>query len=337
VYQNITLYQLAINVLNDTGFKYWIDRELDQEKYRIPFPYFEPGTKKRECLRLIAEASLSQAYVSRNDEIRIEGPSYLATQTNVKQDIAKSRYISKDNQTQFQKIANYVEVTTQPLTSEEVKDVYTSDEKNPETISAGQTKIISVEYSSKPVIDAAVVLVNATSAEIKIIKYYAWGADITVYSANNDTFTIKVTGKPLKVTGSQKVSDFDRISVKSFGKMPYPFAKNHLIQTEVMAKAIVAKCLELSKEVRADAEINFQGNPALELGDLVRTPDTKSRPTFYITSQNISWDGGLVGGCSFKGRRAPSRCLTWDEFDEMRLTWDEFDAKKLTWDQWEVY
>lgn len=332
VYENISLYQLAVNVLNDKGYKYWVDPEL--KNYIVPKAYFDNLTH-RECIRLIAEASISQAYVSRDDEIRIEGPSYLESQSSVKQDITKSNYITKDNPANYKELANYITINTQPLVPGEVDEVYKTDDDTPESIGADQTITINVEYTGKPVVDALATLVNATTAEITDVKYYAWGADITIYSISADTFTITVTGKVLEVAGTQKITAQDITSIKHYGKMPYEFADNPLIQTVEMAKAVAEKCLSLSKDARHDLTMEWQGNPALTLGDLIRTPDTKIRPQFYLISQNISWDGGLT--CTLKGKKAVSKGLIWNDLDDQRWTWNDLNGKKLIWDQLEVY
>lgn len=298
VYQNISLYQLAVNVLSSTGYQYWIDTEL--QNYIIPYAYFDSLTC-RECLRLIAEASLSQVYVSRDDVIRVEGPSFLASKSTICHDISTDNYLTKDNPANYSEIANYVKLITQPLTPvEKAKEVYKSDEA--ESIRAGETKTITVTYSSKPVIEAVATLTDATAATITDVTYYAWGADITVHSLTADTFTIVVTGKPLSVMNSKEIVAKDTSSIKRFGKMMYEFSDNPLIQTATMGQAIADKCLELSKDARNDLDMEWQGNPALELGDIIQTPDSKTKALFYVISQNFEWDGGLT--CTIKGKKA---------------------------------
>lgn len=297
VYQNISLYQLAVNVLSGTGYQYWVDPEL--QKYIIPYAYFESLTC-RECLRLIAEASLSQVYVSRDDVIRLEGPSYLASKTMICQDIHKYNYFTKNNPANYGQIANYVKLITQPLTPvAKAEEIYKSDEA--ESIKAGETKTITVSFSNEPVIEATAVLTDNTAATILDATYYAWGADLTIHSLTDDTFTIVVTGRPLSVTTSKEIVAKDISSIKRFGTMLYEFSDNQLIQTVTMGQAIADKCLELSKDTRNDLEMEWQGNPALELGDIIQVPDSQSKASFYVISQNFQWDGGLT--CTLKGKR----------------------------------
>ncbi|OCL26315.1 hypothetical protein U472_09915 [Orenia metallireducens] len=77
VYQNITLYKLALIVFDDADIEadeYWIDTEL--QEFVIPWGYFQP-VSHREALRQIAEACGGQVYCDRKNVIRVEGPSFI--------------------------------------------------------------------------------------------------------------------------------------------------------------------------------------------------------------------------------------------------------------------
>lgn len=329
VYQNVTLYQMAFEVLNSTGFDYYIDEEL--KSYLIPNAYLNDD--HRECIRLISEACGGVCYVSRNDLIRIEGPSFLESQNVVRHTITSSRYISKHNPTSRASLANYITVTTQPLVANaEAEEVYSSETQS---ISANSTIMINIEYSRKPVIEPVTILEDATYTVIKNINYYAWGADITVSSTHDDTFTIKVSGKVLSVQNPQPIEVHDDLSIRRYGKSEYNFKKNQLIQTADMAKAIASKTLVQSKNIRPDLELNWPGNPALELGDLIAITDRYQNVPFWVISQQLDWDGGL--SCTLKGKRMPTDAIDWNEFEELVLTWDKLDALNLSMNQLEVY
>jgi len=188
VQMNKTLYDLAQNILQDAGLteeEYYIDTELQQ--LPVPYAYFEPQSH-REALRKVAEACLGQVYCDREGIIRIEGPSFLQSQTEPVMTITQDDYFRKDNPVKWSEIANYIEVETQPLRPDVAQEVYRSNE--PISITAGQTKTITVYYNHTPCIEATATLENAVSgAEITKATYYAWGADITVTSTNTSTFT----------------------------------------------------------------------------------------------------------------------------------------------------
>ncbi len=81
--QNISLYDLAIDVLTDAGLspeEYWVDDEL--KEYIIPYVGIEPQSH-REALRKIAEACLGQVYCDRHGVVRVEGTKPIAEQNFV--------------------------------------------------------------------------------------------------------------------------------------------------------------------------------------------------------------------------------------------------------------
>ena len=81
--QNISLYDLAIDVLTDAGLspeEYWVDEEL--KEYIIPYVGTEPQSH-REMLRKIAEACLGQVYCDRHGVVRVEGTKPVAEQNIV--------------------------------------------------------------------------------------------------------------------------------------------------------------------------------------------------------------------------------------------------------------
>jgi hypothetical protein len=110
---NKTFYELAEIILADAKVSnYFIDDEL--KLLSVPYAWFEPQSH-REALRKIAEASLGQVYCDREDTIRIEGASFLQTQTEPVVTITQDDYFSKSNPAKWSEIRNYIEVETQPL------------------------------------------------------------------------------------------------------------------------------------------------------------------------------------------------------------------------------
>lgn len=322
VLQNKTLYELAEMVLQDaelTTDEYWIDTEL--QEYVVPYAYFE-SQSHREALRKIAEACLGQVYCDREGIIRIEGPSY--TENKAKQaigiyflegaypaeidtveayGIGPDDYFSKNNPLNWSEIANYIEVETQPLRPDAEEEVYRSND--PVSINAGETKTITTFYNSTPCIDA-VASIEGTG-EIVDATYYAWGATVKVYSDTTGTFTLVINAKPLKVLNKEKAIAQDEESITDNGKLRYEFPKNPLVQTLDVAQRIADKLLQYYKNPRRDVSIEWRGNPALELGDIITVPDYQrnnvdSRGYYYITKQELEYDGGLRA--TLEGRRA---------------------------------
>ena len=306
VQQNKTLYDLAIMILQDAGLKedeYWVDTEL--QNYVVPYAYFE-SQSHREALRKIAEACLGQVYCDRNGIIRVEGPSYLANKTTADLTITQDDYFRKDNPVRWGQIANYIEVETQPLRPDVTQEVYRSNEAI--SIAAGETKTLTVYYNQTPCINATASLQGTTNTVITAAKYYAWGADVTL--KNNGTVTENVTivinAQPLKVMNKEKAIAKDDASITDNGLVRYSFPANPLVQTLDMAQTIANKLLESYKDPRRDVEVEWRGNPALLLGDVVCIPDYQDngrdvRGLYMVIKQELEYSGALRA--TMTGRR----------------------------------
>ena len=302
VQQNKTLYNLAVAVLEDAGLKpeeYWVDPELQQ--YTIPYAYFEPQSH-REALRKIAEACLGQVYCAQDGVVRVEGPSYLASKTEAELEITADDYFRKDNPVKWSEIANYIGVEAQPLRPVDTpQEVYRSNEPVP--IGAGEIKTITAFYNETPCIDAVASLENAPSGcVIQSATYYAWGADVKIYSPNAGTFTLVINAKPLKILNKERAIAKDDASITDNGLIRYTFPANQLIQTLGMAQTIANKLLASFKDPRRDVEVEWRGNPALLLGDRVSIIDNLETNDYYVIRQEIEYDGALRARLS--GRKA---------------------------------
>lgn len=301
VQQNKTLYDLAVAVLQDSGLKpeeYWVDPEL--QNYVVPYAYFELQSH-REALRKIAEACLGQVYCDRNGIVRVEGPSYLANQTEAEIEITADDYFRKDNPVKWSEIANYIEVETQPLRPVDTsQEVYRSNE--PVSIDAGETKTITAYYNETPCIEATASLEGAPAGcVIQEATYYAWGADVKVYSQNAGTFTLIINAKPLKVLNKERAVAKDDASITDNGLIKYTFPANPLVQTREIAQTIANKLLAYYKDPRRDVEVEWRGNPALLLGDRVKA-DRNEQNDYYVVRQELEYSGALRARLS--GRRA---------------------------------
>ena len=105
----------------------------------------------------------------------------------------------------------------------------------------------------------------------------------------------------LKVQGAEKVIAFDEVSIREHGRIKYTFPKNPLVQTREQAQKIADNLLAYYKEPRRDLTLEWRGNPALLLGDRIQVVDEYGGEDFFITMQNIEYDGGLK--VSMEGRK----------------------------------
>jgi hypothetical protein len=205
VQENATVYDLAEAILTDAGLtsgEYWLDEGL--EDFIIPYAYFDIVTH-REALRLLAEACLGQVYCDREGKIRFESKDYLDNNETVDRLITPAMYFKKDNPVSWGSIANYIEVETQPLVpASAAEEVYRSN--NAESIGALEYVTLTVNYNSVPCKSAIASLEDEPSGcVIYSANFYAWGAEITVYSLSAGTFTLVVNAIPLSVKTSRKV------------------------------------------------------------------------------------------------------------------------------------
>jgi hypothetical protein len=307
--QDTTLYALAVDVLTDAGLRtaeYWIDEELKDYMVTWGCTIAKPDDKShRECLRIIVEACLGQCYVDRDNILRVEGPSYLENEkTEVNRMITSDDYFDdKDNPANYEDMANYIQITTQPLVeADETSDVYTTSSNSPESVTAGEIKIITVSWDNIAINCSATLEAVSGGAlpsglTITAAVYRPYGADITVSGATTaGTFLIKVTGIVLSVDNEVTVIAQDIDSINDNGKKTYEIDDNPLIQTETIAQKIADKCLALSKDPRRDLDMPWRGDPALTLGDRINVPDSKTTTAdFWVISNQLDWDGTLDG------------------------------------------
>lgn len=322
VQTNKNMYELAEMVLIDAGLKesqYWIDEEL--KDFTVQYAYFKP-VSHREALRQIATACLGQVYCDREGTIRFEGPSFTLDRIEEVQRVAFLQgefpaeveyvdaygvsiddYFKKDNPSRQSNIANHVTVETQPLRPDAVQEIYSSNESI--HINANKTKTVTIQFNNAPCIEVDISLEGTGS--IVDAKIYAWGADVTVNSTESGEFTIKADGKPLKVMNKDKVTVKDEESIIENGTLRYEFPNNHLIQNLSTAQIIADKLLQYYKDPKRDLKMDWRGNPALELGDIVRVNDYtrgdgEETGYYYITKQELEYAGYLRA--KLEGRRA---------------------------------
>jgi hypothetical protein len=195
-------------------------------------------------------------------------------------------------------LANYIEVWVNPLKPvAEAQEVYKTDEDDPFPISANETKTVTIHYKKEPVTEVNIEFVNAPPyATIDSIKHYAWGADVTVTSPDAGTFELVATGKPLEVQGRELVIRKNDTSILENGIKKYTF-DNPFVQDRATAEMIAEKLLSFAIP-QADIEIDWRGDPALALADPVLIPTFQrqgldQREVFYVTKQELEFDGGL--------------------------------------------
>ena len=187
------------------------------------------------------------------------------------------------------------------------KEVYRSNEAV--QIEADQEIAINALYNIVPCIAARARLENADEG-IEIVKedYYADRAEIVVHSTVDGSFELVITATPLEIKGRELIVIQDDASIKEHGLIKFTFPKNPLVQRVATAEMIAGYILFLYKNPRQNIELDWRGNPALELGDVVCVPEYQrdgidTRGFYIVVKQEIEWDGGLRA--KLTGRRVP--------------------------------
>jgi len=299
VQENKSLYELAEAVLQDAGLngsEYVIDTDL--QSIVVPYAWFNPMSH-REALRRIAEAGLAAPFQNRDGRIQIE--SFMISGDEPVLEITEDDYFPPLRAPSRQdQVANEIIVDTQPLRpASTAEEVYRSNE--PITIPASSTKTITAFYNKTPVIEATASLDNPPAGvSITEAIYYGWGASIKIQNTNatDKQVTLVIQGKPLTVQNKERAIARDETSITENGVLRYEFPENPLVQTLAQAQAIADALLASVKDPRRDIEVDWRGNPALELGDRVKVKGKD----YHVIRQEISWAGYMQARLT--GRKA---------------------------------
>ncbi len=140
---------------------------------------------------------------------------------------------------------------------------------------------------------------QAVNGEIVEAKYSFTEGYLQVYSPVETEFRIKAAGRWIRDLGGQYVVGRDEKSIKIFGEKVYEI-DNVLIQNETLAQKLVTNLLKSYARPRQDAEIEWPGNPALEIGDDVIATEYHDNSTgvettarYKIYRNKLEFDGGL--------------------------------------------
>ncbi|AVX21589.1 hypothetical protein SAMN02745885_01662 [Carboxydocella sporoproducens DSM 16521] len=303
VWQNITLYQMAEAILQDGGLtpgEYWLDPALTE--HTIPYAYLG-DMSHREALRKVAEACLGQVYCDRDGVVRLETMEYIYQRASqyllpffsaeVGLSISKDDYYKLDRPTKWGQIANLVEVETQPLLPKSAEEVYRSND--PINVGPGQQVQVIAYYNKTPCINAMAALQGATNTVIAAAQYYAWGAELTLQNSGptGEQVIITITAQPLEVANKQKAIARDDNSITEHGLIRYVYPGNPLVQTLTMAQQIADRLLASFKDPRRDIELEWRGNPALELGDVANVEGGTTWEPFAVVKQELEFAGAL--------------------------------------------
>ena len=113
-----------------------------------------------------------------------------------------------------------------------------------------------------------------------------------------------------------------------------------MVQTAEVANLIASTLLATYKESRKDVSLNWRGNPALELGNLISVKeyekDTETQNgIFYVTKNKYQFDGTLK--CDTEGRKVYTEYAEYQEVINVPPSGLEWEEKINTVDSEKEY
>ena len=125
---------------------------------------------------------------------------------------------------------------------------------------------------------------------ITAATYYAWGAEVNIQNTGASQADVTLSSPVARSAGWGAGGGEGRRQHPENGVLRYEFPANPLVQTLSQAQAIAQALLAPAKDPRRDIEVEWRGNPALELGDRV----TVVGQDVHVIRQEINWAGALT-------------------------------------------
>jgi len=288
--QRTSLYTVAVQVLTDglsgTGISYSVDRWL--ENILLDYSWLNPQ-KHRSALAKIAEAAGGVCYQDREGNIKLISSNTIKNAGAIVETIGQDKIY--DSQTPVSSVYNTINVTTNPYQALTDQTVWTLiGDTAIDNLESRTFKVFFTDHEA--VIDAYAVL-NSTPAGATIDSetWYTWGGSVTVIgSSDGQELDLTVSGKPLALVGQQVVESIDSDSIKRNGSRYLSIEDNRLIQGVEQAQLISDAIRDITADERRDVVLNWRGNPALELGDVVDADTVEG----VIVENEINFDGMLT-------------------------------------------
>lgn len=278
--QNISMYDLALEVLQDTNLtseQYVIDIALQS----IIYDCYLPIMSHKECLQAIAIASRSILYENRLGQISIEQLNLTpSTATIDKTAMFKEAIITRLKALKAIEIeVNSYEIST------EVKEVGKA------TINATGTITVKINYTNP----SNNVSASLDSGTLNSATYYANLCILNITTASATT-TITLEGKEIINTVNTQSYTTGNEQGETYS------IKNALISESAEADNISNYIITIKSYIN-EVSINWRGDPALELTDILESIEHKFGLTnsVILTSSELDFGGALVSNSKFIG------------------------------------
>lgn len=249
-----------------------------------------PDGKVQDALYLLAVAGNCYVTADRHGVIRVK--SNFATGNPVVTLTEDDQIIAADNPQKHEMIFNKVRVASYYPRIKDAESVLKIDEVS---IPPGSTKLQNIKFTSGPVAEVTSIKLIGQNTEIASLEYGAWGITLEITNSGpEETISLEVFGKTVEATYSTYETQ-DSALVQEWGEKELSI-NNHLIQDFSTAKTYADALLHLVRDPYLHFTFDLRGDPAIEVGDIVRVADEVDKIGEAIVVPNritITYDGGL--------------------------------------------
>lgn len=306
LWENETLRDIADDVLTFAKANIpmpdlvWdLDTHLDE--FTVPYAFFDRKSYF-EVLEQISKAVIGQCYMGKDDILYLKSHISNLNYLTYSSLFTKDQYFNIYQESRYREIKNRVNVTYHTYELQALGEIYRSsaaiDIANAETLDP-----ITIEYSN-PIKGGSGSIVEETgTASCSIIaeEYYSWGAIITVQNSGGaGTFKIAIDGQELLESDHFIYTIQNSSSILANTLMEYNILEEYLVQNEENAQEIGDGLIDVYKNPHNLIELDYRGNPAIELGDIIRVVVYKRGVStilrdFIIYKSSLEFDGTLKG------------------------------------------
>jgi len=271
-----------------------IESLLYESTYQLPI-YYIKGSDHLAELRRLSEAVSTSVYVV-NDVITVESIVAISLKYETQETYDLSDYTNKANQPLYDAVYNSVTVPYNVYTQIDDVEVYSTSTNELERINLG-TKEYVFTFSEKSCINHVLNYTPVGGVTVGTTNYYSDRAVIEFVNSNGiDTdITITIDADVYEISTRKTVSDQDNDSIESYGISNFTYGDNQIVQTQGLSNVIATNILQTYKDPFRDItlEMQYAGNPALELTDKITVEDRYLEQSYNIVNKTLSFDGGL--------------------------------------------
>jgi hypothetical protein len=275
-----TLANIALALLDE----YWsrMANSLDNALSNINISnWWVAPNDFRSAFQAVAFAANCYAYTDKNGILCILQKTDTTAVDNFDQDNIYSSTITKNVANSELDVYYYV------------PSVQNSGDVFSGTIMLTPGKTLTEEYSNYPAINLA--LVN--SSYFSAVDLQSWQAELTVASNGAaGSYAVEITGQQINSTENECSETF-----ALNGKTGTVTFQNDLVQTDTQAQALGPELAERINESLVSYAVTCQGNPALEVGDMVTAVLRTGTVTARIQTAEYTYQGYLKTVYTLKG------------------------------------